>query len=215
MSATTESSSPALDTFRDIILWRRKKLSASVLLVSTATWVLLQVYRFNFITVASWVVMFIVGSLFMWGNILRLLGKEPPILSDLEISEQNANEIANTCRTLIEEAIRWMFHVTVEGDWFVFARTIVGFLFLSYVGSFFEFLTLLHIGIQMLMTIPVTYDKYGNQIKRCGEMGVAQFRRFCGMFNERVIRQVKNKFDVKEEKERYQKNKEEKEKKVE
>ena len=71
MSATPPSS----DTFRDIILWRRKKLSATVLLTSTATWILLEVYEFNFITVASRLAIFIFASLFLWGNVLRLLGK--------------------------------------------------------------------------------------------------------------------------------------------
>ncbi|TYH00580.1 hypothetical protein ES288_A10G289700v1, partial [Gossypium darwinii] len=34
----------------------------------------LQVYQFNFITVASWLIIFILASLFLWGNVLRLLG---------------------------------------------------------------------------------------------------------------------------------------------
>ena len=72
--------------------------------------------------------------------------REPPNLSDLEISEHTALEITNTCRTVIEEVLRWMFHVTVEGDWFVFARTVAGLFLLSYVGSFFDLLTFLYIG---------------------------------------------------------------------
>ncbi|XWS45321.1 hypothetical protein CRYUN_Cryun15aG0126400 [Craigia yunnanensis] len=201
MSATPLSSSPALDTFRDIILWRRKKLSATVLLISTATWVLLEVYQFNFITVASWLAIFILASLFLWGNVLRLLGKEPPNLSDLEISEHTALEITNTCRTVIEEVLIWMFHVTIEGDWFVFARTVAGLFLLSYVGNFFDLLTFLCIGIKMVMTVPMIYVKYVDQIKRRGERVKAQLRRFYEMFDEKVMRKMKNKI-VKQEKEK-------------
>ncbi|EOX91312.1 Reticulan like protein B13, putative [Theobroma cacao] len=197
MSATPRS---ALDAFRDIILWRRKKLSATVLLVSTATWVLLEVYQLNFITVASWLAMFIVASLFLWGNVLRLLGKEPPNLSDLELSKETALEIENTCRTFIEEVIGWMFHVTVEGDWLVFARTVVGLLLLSYVGS--DLLTLLYIGIKTAMTVPLIYVKYGDQIKRCGERVKDQFRRLYEMFDEKVIRKMKSKIVREENKEK-------------
>ncbi|XVE82736.1 hypothetical protein DITRI_Ditri16bG0030000 [Diplodiscus trichospermus] len=200
MSATPPSSSPALDTLREIILWRRKKLSATVLLISTATWILLEVYEFNFITVASWLAIFVVASLFLWGNLLRLLGKEPPTLSDLEISENTAMEIANTCGTVIEEVLRWMFHVTVEGEWFVFARTVAGLLLLSYVGSFFDLLTFLHIGMKMVMTVPVIYVKYGDQIKRFGEWFKAQSRRFYEKFDEKVMRKMKNNI-LKQEKE--------------
>lgn len=76
-----------------------------------------------------------------------MLIREPPNLSDnLEISEHTTLGITNTCGTMFEEVLRWMFHVTVEGDWFAFARTIVGLLLLSYVGTFFDLLTLLFIG---------------------------------------------------------------------
>ncbi|KAF7112876.1 hypothetical protein RHSIM_RhsimUnG0183100 [Rhododendron simsii] len=60
---------------RDVGLWRRKKLSISVLLVATAIWVLLDVYEFNFLTLISWAGMVIATSAFLWGNILRLLNK--------------------------------------------------------------------------------------------------------------------------------------------
>ncbi|KAE9466860.1 hypothetical protein C3L33_01205, partial [Rhododendron williamsianum] len=60
---------------RDVVLWRRKKLSISVLLVATAIWVLLDVYEFNFLTLISWAGMVVVTSAFLWGNILRLLNK--------------------------------------------------------------------------------------------------------------------------------------------
>ncbi|KAL4387020.1 hypothetical protein GQ457_09G010390 [Hibiscus cannabinus] len=186
-SVTPPSSSPALDTFRDIILWRRKKVSATVLLVSTATWTLLQVYHFNFITVVSWLAIFILASLFLWGNILRLLGKEPPKVSNLEFSEQTSVEISNTCRTVVEDVLRWMFRVTVEEKWFVFARTLAGLLLLSYVGTLFDFLTLVYIGITTLMTVPVIYMKYGEQIKRQGERVKGEMRRFYEMFDERKM----------------------------
>ncbi|XVF59490.1 hypothetical protein PTKIN_Ptkin07bG0280100 [Pterospermum kingtungense] len=201
------SSSPTLDTFRDIVLWRRKKVSVTVLLISTATWALLEVYQFNFITIISWLAIFIVSSLFLWGNLLRFLGKEPPNLSDsFEISEQTTSEITNTYGIIIEEVLRWMFHVTVEENWFAFARTVVGLLLLSYVGTFVDFLTLLHIGINLAMTVPVIYVKYRDQIRRCGEGLKGQMRRFYGMFDEKVMKKMKNKI-VKQE--------EEKEKKVE
>ncbi|GMI94079.1 Reticulan like protein B13 [Hibiscus trionum] len=189
-TVTPRSSSPALDTFRDIILWRRKKVSATVLLVSTATWTLLQVYRFNFITVVSWLSIFILASLFLWGNILRLLGKEPPKVSNLEFSEQATVEITNSSRTVMEDALRWMFRVTVEENWFAFARTLAGLLLLSYVGTLFDFLTLVYIGITTLMTVPVMYMKYGDQISKHGERVKGEMRRFYEMFNAKVSRKM-------------------------
>ena len=67
-------------------------------------------------------------------------------MSGLEISEKSAIEMANSIRTWIEEGIRWMFRVSAEREWFVFARTVAGLLLLSYVGIFSDLLTLLYIG---------------------------------------------------------------------
>ncbi|XP_021275343.1 reticulon-like protein B13 [Herrania umbratica] len=128
--------------------------------------------------------------------------REPPNLSDLEISEETALEIENTCRTFIEEVIGWMFHVTVEGDWLVLARTVAGLLLLSYVGCFFDLLTPLYIGIKTAMTVPLIYVKYGDQIKRCGERLKDQFRRLYERFDEKVIRKMKNKIVKEENKEK-------------
>jgi hypothetical protein len=67
-------------------------------------------------------------------------------MSRLEISGESAIEMANSIRTWIEEGIRWMFRVSAEREWFVFARTVAGLLLLSYVGIFSDLLTLLYIG---------------------------------------------------------------------
>ncbi|XWS33659.1 hypothetical protein CRYUN_Cryun22dG0101500 [Craigia yunnanensis] len=56
-------SQPA-EIVNDIALWKRKKLSGSLLFTSTATWVLQQVYEYNFLTIASWLAIVIVTSLF-------------------------------------------------------------------------------------------------------------------------------------------------------
>ncbi|KAE8704987.1 hypothetical protein F3Y22_tig00110430pilonHSYRG00084 [Hibiscus syriacus] len=114
-TVTPRSSSPALDTFRDIILWRRKKVSATLLLVSTATWVF-EVYQFNFITVVSWLTIFILASVFLWGNILSFSAKPPkcPIWSYRNRQPWRLQ----TSRTVMEDVLRWMFRVTVEENWY-------------------------------------------------------------------------------------------------
>ncbi|XP_030973386.1 reticulon-like protein B13 [Quercus lobata] len=73
MSSITQSSLPNSDALRDTFQWKRKEQSMAVLLISTTTWVLLEVYQFSFLTVISWAAMFIVTSMFLWGNILKLL----------------------------------------------------------------------------------------------------------------------------------------------
>lgn len=192
MSTSSKSSPVSYDTVRDVFLWRRKKLSLLVLLVSTATWVSLDVYQFNLITVASWAAMFAVTSLFLYGNIARFLRKEEPDLSGLEISEQTAIEAARSVRQSIEEGVRWMCHVSAERELFLFARVVAALCLLSYVGSFWDSLSLLYIDIVVGMTVPVIYVKNEDKIKRYEEWMRMQARRLCDMVDEKVVKRMKN-----------------------
>ncbi|KAI9391064.1 hypothetical protein POPTR_007G038500v4 [Populus trichocarpa] len=192
MSTSSKSSPVSYDTVRDVFLWRRKKLSLLVLLVSTATWVSLDVYQFNLITVASWAAMFAVTSLFLYGNIARFLRKEEPDLSGLEISEQTAIEAARSVRQSIEEGVRWMCHVSAERELFLFARVVAALWLLSYVGSFWDSLSLLYIDIVVGMTVPVIYVKNEDKIKRYEEWMRMQARRLCDMVDEKVVKRMKN-----------------------
>ncbi|XP_011039227.1 PREDICTED: reticulon-like protein B13 [Populus euphratica] len=192
MSNPSKSSPVSYDTVRDVFLWRRKKLSLLVLLVSTASWVLLDVYQFNLITVASWAAMFAVTSLFLYGNIARFLRKKEPDLSGLEISEQTAIEAARSVRQSIEEGVRWMCHVSAERELFLFARVVAALWFLSYVGSFWDSLSLLYIDIVVGMTVPVIYLKNEDKIKRFEEWMRMQARRLCDLVDEKVVRRMKN-----------------------
>lgn len=192
MSTPSKSSPVSYDTVRDVFLWRRKKLSLLVLLVSTATWVSLDVYQFNLITVASWAAMFAVTSLFLYGNIARFLRKEEPDLSGLEISEQTAIEAARSVRQSIEEGVRWMCHVSAERELFLFARVVAALWLLSYVGSFWDSLSLLYIDIVVGMTVPVIYVKNEDKIKRYEEWMRMQARRLCDMVDEKVVKRMKN-----------------------
>lgn len=60
---------------KDIVLWRRRTQTSTILMAATATWVLMEVYEFKFITVVCWLAMLLVASCFLWANMLRLLGK--------------------------------------------------------------------------------------------------------------------------------------------
>ncbi|KAL6273790.1 hypothetical protein ACE6H2_024482 [Prunus campanulata] len=198
MSDTSQSS----DTLRDIILWRKKRQCLLTLLTATATWVLLQVYQFNFPTLISYLIIFIVASLFLTGNLLRLFGKEPPDLSRVGISEKSALEMGNNIRAWVEEGIRWMFWVAAEREWFVFVGTVSGLWLVSRVARSVDLLTLLYIGIVTGMTVPAMYVKYQDKIERGEEKLKAQLKRYYNTVDEKVVKKLQNKVTVGEEREK-------------
>ncbi|XWS29373.1 hypothetical protein CRYUN_Cryun24cG0024000 [Craigia yunnanensis] len=163
-------SQPA-EIVNDIALWKRNRLSGSLLFTSTATWVFQQVYEYNFLTIASWVAIFIVTSLFILRHVNRFLDQEEATKFKLKnIQEQVAMETANACFELTDKVIGWIFHVTdVEREWFVFPQTVAFLLIFSYVGSFFDLPTLC-LGVMMGTTIPVMLTKHGDRLKPVGRM---------------------------------------------
>ncbi|ESQ46304.1 hypothetical protein EUTSA_v10000566mg [Eutrema salsugineum] len=162
----TKDPPPKSDIVEDIYLWRKKKLAFSVLSVSTVTWVLLSIYGFNSITIVSWTAIAIVSMVFLWGSLLRLLSKVEPELSGLEVSEEFVAETVRSCRKLMEEMVRWMFRVGAESEWFVFARTVLGFWILSRIGNLLDFHTFLFIGLVVGLTVPKLWEKNSDRIQK-------------------------------------------------
>ncbi|KAK2967532.1 hypothetical protein RJ640_030403 [Escallonia rubra] len=182
------------NTLKDIYLWRRKSLSMAVLVVATATWVLLELYQFNLVSVASWLAISVLATLFIWGNILRLLGKEAARLPGMEVSEGTAIEVAYSIKECVEEGVRWMFRVSAERPWFVFAGTAAGLWVLSLIGSVSDLLTLLYLGIIEGMTLPVINAKYEYKLSEYWDRVRGQGRRLYNTIDEKLVMgKMKNK----------------------
>ncbi|KAL4581816.1 hypothetical protein LXL04_006347 [Taraxacum kok-saghyz] len=156
-------------SMKDVVMWRKKRISIGVVTTATVLWVVMEVYGYNFITVASWIGILLVSSLFAWANIYRLIYKEEPSMSGLGISEGTATGIANLIRDSGEEAMRWMFKIGAQSEWYVFAAAVAGLWLLSVIGSYADLLTLLYIGTMVGTTVPMIWMKYENKIREYGE----------------------------------------------
>ncbi|KAK4262256.1 hypothetical protein QN277_027838 [Acacia crassicarpa] len=204
MSAPTHSSaaSPSYSVLKDVALWRRKSLTATILIAATATWTLMQVYQFHFVTLFSWLVMFVLASAFLWANMLRLFGKQDTLsLSDLELSEESALKMAYVARAWLEEGIRLLFRVSVQEDWFMFLGAVTGLFLLSYVASNMDLLTLLYIGTLTSTTVPVIYNENQNRIKSSVDWLRVKCKRAYEIFDERAIQKIKRRVIINDENE--------------
>ncbi|KAH6810266.1 hypothetical protein C2S51_024028 [Perilla frutescens var. frutescens] len=76
----TSPESPKLhnsrDLVSDIVLWRRKRVNVMILsAAAAAAWAVMDVYRYHFITLLSWLAIAILACLFFWGSMHRFLKK--------------------------------------------------------------------------------------------------------------------------------------------
>ncbi|TKY70535.1 Reticulon protein B13 [Spatholobus suberectus] len=189
------------DKVKDVVLWRRKKLNITVLVAATAALVLMKVCEFNFLTVISWVAIIVVASIFLYANMLRLLGKEPPNLLRLELTKETATRIANTFRAWIEEAMRWLFLVGAEKEWLVFVGVVAGLWSLSYIGSCMDLLTLVYMGVLVGLTVLLTYVKNEDKIKRFVEWLREKHKKYYEIIDEKTIQKIKSRIVKKKKRE--------------
>ncbi|CAH1421028.1 unnamed protein product [Lactuca virosa] len=173
-------------SMKDVIMWRKKRVSLGVVTTATVLWVVMEVYGYNFITVASWIGIFLVSSVFTWANIYKLIYKEEPSMSGLGISEKTVTGIANWIRVSGEEAMRWVFKVGAQSEWYVFAAAVAGLWLLSVIGSCSDLLTLLYIGTMVGMSAPVIWMKYDDKIREHGERLQMQSMKFYSTMKKNV-----------------------------
>ncbi|GER35685.1 reticulon-like protein [Striga asiatica] len=193
------------DLLSDVVLWRRKQLNCAILLAATALWTVMEVYQYSLVTVLSWLAMAAAVCLFFWGSIHRLLKKEAPDLSELEISEEAAREHAEAFRRWAQEVVRLIFHVSTEREWFVFAGVVGSLYLVSLVASQFDFLTLVYLGLIGGMTVPGFYMKNEGKIAEFGDKVKTRARKVYSIVEQR-FQDLKNKIvkgqkEIKEKKE--------------
>ncbi|XP_057771217.1 reticulon-like protein B13 [Salvia miltiorrhiza] len=192
------------DLLSDVLLWRRKQLNVGILAAAAATWIVIDVYQYTFITVLSWLAMALLTCFFFWGNMHRFLNKEAPDLSELEISEETATAQARLLRQRAEDGIRLMFHVGGEREWFVFLGAVASLYLVALAAQHLDFVTLCFIGILGAMTVPAIYVKNEQKIVEFAKNVRVRWQRLNVMIEEK-LQKVKNKFagkqkEVKEKK---------------
>lgn len=148
----------------DVLLW--KKWSGGVVLLSSATilWILFERAGYNLLSFVSNVLLLLVVILFFWAKSASLLNRPLPPLPDLEISEESVLVAADEMRVWVNHTMSIARDIAVGGNLKLFVKVALSLWVISYIGSFFNFLTLVYIGVLFSLSVPFFYDKYQAQV---------------------------------------------------
>ncbi|KAF5754259.1 hypothetical protein HanXRQr2_Chr17g0789191 [Helianthus annuus] len=142
----------------DVLLWRNKKISASVLCGATAVWVLFEWLNYHFLPLVCFgLVVCIIGQ-FIW---LHLLKRAPP---RLKLPDELFVNISTTIGTEVNRALGFLQHVGSRGDIKQLAIVVGSLLTAAIIATWCNFLTIIYIGFVAAHTLPVVYEKYDDQI---------------------------------------------------
>ncbi|KAK0580455.1 hypothetical protein LWI29_002120 [Acer saccharum] len=148
----------------DVLLWK-KWYGGVVLLVSATTlWFLFEQAGYNLLSFVSNVLLLLVVILFLWGKSASLLNRPLPPLPDLQISDKTVVKAADAMRVWANSGLSIARDVAVGRNLRIFLQVAFVLLVVSYIGSLFNFLTLVYIGILLSLSVPVVYDKYQDHI---------------------------------------------------
>ncbi|XP_056160911.1 reticulon-like protein B11 [Syzygium oleosum] len=174
----------------DLLLWRRWLAGVALLLSSTAMWFLFERAGYNLLSFAANTLFLLVLILFLWAKSAALLNRPLPPLLDLEVSEDSVAKAADILVEWINHALSFEREITVNRNLKLSFQVTCGLGVISYIGSLFNFLTLVYIGVVLALSVPFVYDKYQDHIndKLCITHSILQkqYKRF----DERVLKKI-------------------------
>ncbi|KAK4345359.1 hypothetical protein RND71_035535 [Anisodus tanguticus] len=151
-------------TVADVLLWRRRCASVTLLVSSTVLWFLFERAGYNLLSFIANVLLLIVLILFLWAKSATLLNRPLPPIPDMEVPEEFVVKAADTMCVWVNRILLIAHDIAIGGNLKLFGWVALGLWLISYVGSLFTFLTLLYMGTLFSLSVPLLYEKYQNQI---------------------------------------------------
>lgn len=148
----------------DVVLWKNWRGAVALLVSSTTLWYLFERAGYNFLSFVANVVLLLVLILFFWAKAANLLNRPLPPLPDLEISEETIARVADALQIWMNRVLSVAHDIAIERNLFLCLQVVSGLWVISFLGSLFNFLTLIYIGVLLSLSLPVLYDKYQDQI---------------------------------------------------
>ncbi|KAG7561675.1 Reticulon [Arabidopsis thaliana x Arabidopsis arenosa] len=171
----------------DVFLWRDKKLSASVLGVATAIWVLFELVEYHFLSLVCHILIFALAALFLLSNAHAFMNKTPPKIPELHIKEEHFLMIVSALRNELNQGFVILRSIALGRDLKKFLMVVVGLWIISVVGNWFNFLTLLYICFVLLHTVPMLYEKHEDKVDPVAEKTLKELKKHYMVFDEKVL----------------------------
>ncbi|XP_008810936.1 reticulon-like protein B5 [Phoenix dactylifera] len=174
----------------DIFLWRNKKISAGVLGVATAIWVLFELMEYHLLTLVCHCLILSLAILFLWSNASTFINKSSPHIPEVSIPEDVAVDVALSLRYEINRGFAVLRDIASGRELKKFLMVIAGLWVLSIIGTCCNFLTLFYIVFVTLHTVPVLYEKYEDKVDPFAEKVMAEIKKHYATFHAKCLSKI-------------------------
>ncbi|GAB4828872.1 hypothetical protein Ancab_018532 [Ancistrocladus abbreviatus] len=170
----------------DILLWRNKSISGSILAGFTVIWFLFEIAEFHFITLISYILMTLMLILFIWNYAADFINRRPPSIHDIRFSEATFRYIFDR----VNWSILKLYKISSGEELGHFVVAVASLWILSVIGSFSSALNLLYISFLCLATIPVLYERYEREVDYLATQGNRDMRRLYKELDSKVLSKI-------------------------
>lgn len=174
----------------DVILWRNKQTSASVLAGATVLWLLFEWLGYYLLTLICHVLILGITILYVWSNASAFINKQPVRIPQISFSEQLFQDVASALRFEINRLFAVIHDVASGRDLKKFLMVVAGLWVLSVVGSWANFLTLFYVAFVFAQTVPVLYEKYEVQVDDFTFKAMEEAKKHYRTFDAKVLSKI-------------------------
>ncbi|GER33582.1 reticulon-like protein [Striga asiatica] len=129
----------------DVLLWRNKKISASVLTAATVIWVLFEWLNYHFLTLVSFVLVLGMLVQFVWKNASGIINRSPSKVPRLVLPEEFFVNIGKGIGYEVNRGLSFLQDVACEGNMKHFLVAVASLWAAAIIGSWCNFLTVIYI----------------------------------------------------------------------
>lgn len=148
----------------DTLLWRKCYGGVVTLIGSTVVWLLFERAGYNFLALFANSLLLLVVILFFWAKSASLLNRPLPPIPNLDISEESVLQAADEMRVWFNSALSTLHEIAVDGNLRTLILVAFGLWLISFIGSLFNFLTLIYVGILLSFSVPFLYETFQAQV---------------------------------------------------
>ncbi|WCJ25071.1 Reticulon family protein [Euphorbia peplus] len=148
----------------DVLLWRNKKISASVVTAATAVWVLFEWLNYHFLTLVCFGLVLGMLAQFVWTNASGLLNRSSSKAPRIVLPDDIFVNIGRTIGAEVNHGLKLLQDVSTGGNLKQFLAVVASLWAAAVIGSWCNFLTVFYIGFVAAHTLPVLYERYEDEV---------------------------------------------------
>ncbi|XP_010036176.2 reticulon-like protein B8 [Eucalyptus grandis] len=174
----------------DVLLWRNKKISGSVLAGATAIWVLFEWLNYHFLTLLFIALVLVMLAQFVWASVSGFFSWSSSEVPRLKIPEELFVNIGMVVGSEVNRALGFLQDVASRKDLKQFLVVVASLWAAAIIGSWCNFLTVLYVGFVAMHTLPVLYEQYEDQVDSFVSQLLGQFRNHYQKLDAGIISKI-------------------------